>query len=84
MVIVEIITEENRRKILENKKKLRRKDVWLEEDQTFKERKMKWRLMEITGKEQGKGKNRENGKNRIWKNMHRKYIVIFGMKKNRC
>lgn len=41
MVIVKIITEENRRKILENKKKLRRKDVWLEEDQTFKERKMK-------------------------------------------
>lgn len=27
MVIVKIITEENRRKILENKKKLRRKDV---------------------------------------------------------
>lgn len=41
MVIVKIITEENRRKILENKKKLRKKDVWLEEDQTFKERKMK-------------------------------------------
>lgn len=61
MVIVKLKSEESRRKILENKRKLRGKEIWIEEDQTFKERKMKWKLRQIAGEEERRG---ERGRRR--------------------
>lgn len=43
MVIVKVKSVEEKRGILENKWKLRRKEVWIEEDLIFKERKIVWK-----------------------------------------
>lgn len=43
MVIVKVESVEDERGILENKWKLRRKEVWIEEDLIFKERKIIWK-----------------------------------------
>lgn len=51
MVIVRLKSEEDKKKILENERKLKGKEIWIEEDQTFKERKMKWRLRQLAGEE---------------------------------
>lgn len=56
-------SEESRRKILENKRKLRGKEIWIEEDQIFKE---------IKANSRRRGKKRREGKNRIWKVMDRR------------
>lgn len=47
MVLVKLESEEERKKILENKRKLKGKEIRIEEDLTFRERKMKWRLRQI-------------------------------------
>lgn len=44
MVIVKLNSEGDKKKILTNKDKLKGKEIWIEEDQTFKERKIRWRL----------------------------------------
>lgn len=64
MVIVKLKSEESRRKILENKRKLRGKEIWIEEDQIFKE-------MEIKANSRRRGKKRREGE-RIWKVMDRR------------
>lgn len=66
MVIVKVKSEESRRKILENKGKLRGKEVWIEEDQTFKERKMKWKLRRIAGEEERRGERVRIGYGKLW------------------
>lgn len=63
MVIVKLKSEESRRKILENKRKLRGKEI--EEDQIFKE-------MEIKANSRRRGKKRREDENRIWKVMDRR------------
>lgn len=65
MVTVKLKSEESRRKILENKRKLRGKEIWIEEDQIFKE-------MEIKANSRRRGKKRREGENRIWKVMDRR------------
>lgn len=57
MVLVKLKTEEDRRKVLENKKKIKGKEIWIEEDLTYGERKMKWKLRGRLQK-----KRREKGK----------------------
>lgn len=64
MVIVKLKSEESRRKILKNKRKLRGKEIWIEEDQIFKE-------MEIKANSRRRGKKRREGE-RIWKVMDRR------------
>lgn len=65
MVIVKLKTEESRRKILENKKKVRGKEIWIE-DQIFKEREMKWKLRQIAGEEERRGKRVRIGYGKLW------------------
>lgn len=50
MMKITLKTEEMKRKILENKRRLRGKEVWIEEDLTFRERKIKWNLRQIARK----------------------------------
>lgn len=52
MVIVKVKSEECRKKVPENKKKLRGRKVWIEEDLTFQERKMKFKLRKIAEEEE--------------------------------
>lgn len=66
MVIVKLKSEESRRRILENKRKLRGKEIWIEEDQTFKERKMKWKLRQIAGEEERRGERVRIGYGKLW------------------
>ncbi|EZA51537.1 hypothetical protein X777_09784 [Ooceraea biroi] len=66
MAIIKIRTEENRKKILENKRKLRGRKIWIEEDQTFNERKIKWKLRQIAGEEERTGKKVKLGYGKIW------------------
>lgn len=74
MLIVKIRLEENKRKILENKRKLKGRSVWIEEDLTFKERKMRWNLRRGRGGEK-EGEDSEDGK---WENLGRKCMVVLG------
>lgn len=39
MVIVSMKTEENKRRVMENKWKLKGREIWIGEDRTFRERK---------------------------------------------
>lgn len=66
MVIVKVKSDESRRKILENKRKLRGKEVWIEKDQTFKERKMKWKLRQIAGEEERREERVRIGYGKLW------------------
>lgn len=66
MLIVKVRSEENKRKILENKRKLKGRNVWIEEDLTFKERKMRWNLRKVAEEERRKGRTVRMGNGRIW------------------
>lgn len=55
MLIVKVRSEENKRKILENKRKLKGGSIWIEEDLSFKERKMKWNLRRVAEEERRRG-----------------------------
>lgn len=54
MVIVKVTSEENKRNILEKRGRLKGKDIGIEEDQTFKEREMRWNLRRIAEEEERK------------------------------
>lgn len=66
MVLVRLKTEEDKRKILENKRKIKKKEIWIEEDLTFGERKMKWKLRQIMEEEERKGEKVKVGYGKIW------------------
>lgn len=56
LVVVKLKSEEARKKILENKSRLKGREIWIEEDQTFREWKIKWKLKRIAEEEVRKGK----------------------------
>lgn len=59
MVIVRLGSEEEKRRVMKGKKKLKGGKIWIMEDLTWKERRTKWRLRELARAEEGKG-------NRVW------------------
>ena len=65
MVVVKLGGEEEKRKVMEGKKKLRGGKIWIMEDLTWKERKMRWRLREIAREEERKGSKVWVGNDRI-------------------
>lgn len=57
--MVEVGNEKEKCKVLENKKKLNsrgEKDIWIEKDLTWKERRGKWMMRQIARREEAKGK----------------------------
>lgn len=66
MLIVKVRSEENKRKILENKRKLKGGSIWIEEDLSFKERKMRWNLRRVAEEERRRGRTVRMGNGRIW------------------
>lgn len=55
MVVVKLGSEEEKKKVMEGKKKLRGEKVWIMEDLTWEERKMRWKMKEIAKREEEKG-----------------------------
>lgn len=47
MAVVKVGSEEERREMLRNKWRLRGEIVWIEEDPTWEEKKIRWRLKEL-------------------------------------
>lgn len=56
MVLVSLGSEEQRREVMEKKKKLRGKKERIMENWTWKERKMKWKLKEVAKREEKEGR----------------------------
>lgn len=59
MVIVETGSEKERWEILMKKSRLRGQKIWIEKDETWKERRARWSLRQIVMREEAKGK-------RVW------------------
>lgn len=64
-MIIKLKEEEMKREVMRNIGKLKGKDIWIEEDQTFKERKMRWKIKNME-EERRKGKRVRQGYGRIW------------------
>ncbi|XP_070170412.1 golgin subfamily A member 6-like protein 22 [Polyergus mexicanus] len=56
MAVVTLGSMEQKRQVMENKKKLRGREERIEDDLTWEERKVRWRLREIARKEEGEGR----------------------------
>lgn len=56
-----------KREMMRSIGKLKGKDIWIKEDQTFKERKMRWKIKNMAEEERRKGKRVRHGYGRIWK-----------------
>lgn len=56
MAVVTLGSIEQKRQVMENKKKLRGREERIDDDLTWEERKVRWRLREIARKEEGEGR----------------------------
>lgn len=65
MMVVTMKSKEMKRKVLESKRRLRGKEMWIEEDLTFRERKIKWNLRQIAMRKEKKGNMVKIGYDRI-------------------
>lgn len=65
-MIIKLKEEEMKREVMRSIGKLKGKDIWIEKDQTFKERKMRWKLKNMAEEERRKGKRVRQGYGRIW------------------
>jgi len=61
--MIRVGSEEERRRILQNEWKLKREEVWIEENLTWEEKRIKWRIRHEGG---GEGKRMKMGQRRIW------------------
>lgn len=66
MIVVKLREEEMKREVMRNKGKLKGKEIWIEEDQTFRERRIKWKLRRIAEEERREGKRIKQGNGKIW------------------
>jgi hypothetical protein len=89
MVVVRMGSEEQRREVWEKKKGMKDKSVWIMDDQTWKERKMRWKIEKIAREEEGKGRKVRVGYGRIriddrwWKWSEEEEVLIDGSGKVR-
>jgi len=66
MIVVRVENEEAKRNIVRNKWKLKGGDIWIEEDLTWEERRIKWRIREIARRERIQGKRIRMGQEGLW------------------
>lgn len=59
MAVAELGSAEERKRMMDNKRKLKGGKVWIEQDLTWRERKARWKLRQIAAKEKARG-------NRVW------------------
>jgi len=65
LIVVRLKSEDMRRRVLMNKWKLKGGDIWLEEDLTWEERRIRWRIRR-TARVEGKGKRVRMAQWVIW------------------
>jgi len=66
LVVVRLQSEDMRRRVLMNKRKLKGGEIWIEEDLTWEERRMRWRIRRIAREEEMKGKRVRVTQEGIW------------------
>lgn len=66
IVVIKLRSEEIRWKIMDRKRSLKKTEMWIEEEKTFKEKKIEWKLKKIAEEERRKGKKVRIGKKKIW------------------
>ncbi|KMQ90533.1 hypothetical protein RF55_9482 [Lasius niger] len=88
MVIVKLGSEEQKKEVLRRRKGLKGKKIWIEEDLTWEERRLRWRLREIAREEVEKGRRAWVVQERIridgewWWNKE-KEVLLDGMGRSR-
>ncbi|KMQ84348.1 hypothetical protein RF55_17915 [Lasius niger] len=65
MVVVTLGSIEQKRQVMGNKKELRGREERIDDDLTWKERKVRWKLREIARKEKGEGRRVRMGNGRL-------------------
>ncbi|KYN13229.1 hypothetical protein ALC57_14593 [Trachymyrmex cornetzi] len=63
MGVVTLRSEEERGRVLNSKGKLKGSEIWIEEDRTWKEKKLHWKMRQIVRKEGGRARLGQGG---IW------------------
>lgn len=66
LVVIKVGSEGERREVLRNKWKLRGENVWIEEDLTWEERKVRWKLRELVSEQRSEGKLARLGQGGVW------------------
>lgn len=66
MILVKLKDEEMKREVMRNKGKLKGKEIWIEEDLIFRERRIKRNLRRIAEEERREGKKIRQGYGKIW------------------
>jgi len=66
MVIVKIGSEEEKKGIMQNKWRLKGEEVWIEEDLTWEERKVRWKIRQLAIREEAKEKRVRIGQGGLW------------------
>jgi len=64
--IVRVENEDEKAKIMQNKWKLKGGELWIEDDLTWEERRIKWKLTQIARIEEAKGRRVRIGRGRLW------------------
>lgn len=60
------LESEMKRKIMRNKWKLRGEEVWIEEDLTWEERRLRWKMRQFAIKKEKRGKKVRIGERGMW------------------
>jgi len=66
LLLVKLKSEEMKRKVLIGRGKLKGKEIWIEEDLTWEERRIRWRIRRIANEEEAKGKRVRIAQGGIW------------------
>lgn len=66
LVVIKVGSEEEKSRIMQNKWKLKGSEIWLNDDLTWEERRVRWKVTQVARKEQGEGRKVRIGQGRIW------------------
>jgi len=67
MIVVRVENEDMKRNIMRNNWKLKGRAIWIEEDLTWEERKIKWKIREMAKREGIQGKRVRMGQEELWR-----------------
>lgn len=66
MIIVKVGSEGEKRKVMENKWKLRGEEIWIDNDLTWEERRVRWRIRQMAREIELEGKRVKIGQGKLW------------------
>lgn len=65
-MVVKVGSEEEKSRIMQNKWKLKGSDIWLNDDLSWEERRIRWKIMQVAKNEQEEGRKVRIGQGRLW------------------